>query len=87
MASANEDTSRHAKRTVKQCEKMIKTIEAKVERALNEDAKDDLIYFDQLGIDFIMADEVPVRFFCFCPSFLYKGGCKGGSSQSSISCG
>lgn len=57
MASANEDTSRHAKRTVKQCEKMIKTIETKVERALNEEAKDDLVYFDQLGIDFIMADE------------------------------
>lgn len=48
---------RGAKRTVKQCEKLIKTLEAKVERAMNENAKDDFVYFDDLGVDYLMIDE------------------------------
>lgn len=46
-----------AKRTIKQCEKMLKSLEAKVTRALNEDGKDDLVFFESLGIDYIFLDE------------------------------
>jgi N12 class adenine-specific DNA methylase len=48
---------RNAKRTVKQCEKQIKALEAKIERAFNQSDKDDVVYFDQLGIDYICIDE------------------------------
>lgn len=46
-----------AKRSVKQLEKMMKSIEVKIDRALNDGAKDDLVYFDDLGIDHLMVDE------------------------------
>ena len=46
-----------AKRTVKQLETRLKALEAKVEQGLNARAKDDFIYFDDLGIDFLMFDE------------------------------
>jgi N12 class adenine-specific DNA methylase/phospholipid N-methyltransferase len=54
MAMADESKS---KRTVKECEKMIKAIEAKCERELNEKAKDDFVAFDLLGVDYLMYDE------------------------------
>lgn len=57
MSASKEEGSRSSQRTIKQCEKLIKAVEAKVERALNEDAKDDLVYFDQLGVDFLVVDE------------------------------
>lgn len=47
----------NAKRTVKQCEKLLKALEAKVERARNERAKDDLVYFDEIGVDHLVVDE------------------------------
>lgn len=50
-------TDSGAKRSVKQCEKVLKTFEAKLERAIDAGAKDDLIYFDDLGIDYIAGDE------------------------------
>lgn len=50
----------NAKRTVKQCEKILKTLEAKVERALNESSKDDMVYFDELGVDHLMIDEAQI---------------------------
>jgi hypothetical protein len=46
-----------AKRSVKQCEKLIKVLEAKIDRALSESDRDDFVYFDDLGVDFIMYDE------------------------------
>lgn len=46
-----------AKRSVKECEKLMKTYEAKLERAAVAGAKDDLVYFDDLGIDMILNDE------------------------------
>lgn len=49
-----------ARASVRQCEKLIKTLEAKVERALNESAKDDLVYFDELGVDYLFFDEAHV---------------------------
>jgi len=48
---------RNASRSVKQCEKLLKALEAKIERALNEDAKDDLVYFDEIGVDYLFVDE------------------------------
>lgn len=48
---------RGAKRTVKQCEKLLLALQAKVERAKNEDKKDDFVYFDDLGIDHLCIDE------------------------------
>lgn len=46
-----------AKRTVKQLEKLIKALESKLEKARNEEAKDDFIYFDDLGVDHLLVDE------------------------------
>lgn len=46
-----------AKKTIKQLEKLIKSLEAKLERALNADGKDDFIYFDDLGVDHLIVDE------------------------------
>ena len=54
MHMADENGS---KRTVKQCEKLLKALEAKAERAMNERAKDDFVYFDDLGVDHLMIDE------------------------------
>ncbi len=54
MAAASESGSN---RTVKQCEKFIKVMEAKVERALADTNKDDFIFWDDLGIDYVMYDE------------------------------
>lgn len=54
LASAEDGK---AKRTIKQLEKLLKALEAKLERALNERAKDDFVYFDDLGIDHILVDE------------------------------
>lgn len=56
-ASLHAAEESRAKRTVKQCEKLLKTYEAKFERALNEDGKDDLVFFDELGVDYVMYDE------------------------------
>lgn len=50
----------NAKRTAKQCEKLLKALEAKVERAINESNKDDLVYFDELGVDYLFFDEAQV---------------------------
>lgn len=50
-----EDAS--AKRTVKQIEKIMKVFDTKLELALQAGAKDDLVYFDDLGIDFLCIDE------------------------------
>lgn len=47
----------NGKRTVKQCEKLLKALEAKMERAMNESARDDFVYFDDLGVDHLMVDE------------------------------
>jgi N12 class adenine-specific DNA methylase len=46
-----------AKRSIKQTEKLLKALEAKVERALKANTKDDFVYFDDLGIDYLMVDE------------------------------
>ena len=54
MNMANEAGS---KRTVKQCEKLIKVFEAKIERAMAEGERDDFVYWDDLGIDMIEYDE------------------------------
>jgi N12 class adenine-specific DNA methylase len=50
-------TDSSAKRTVKQCEKLIKTFEAKLERATAASEKDDCVYFDDLGVDALCIDE------------------------------
>ncbi|PKO66693.1 MAG: helicase [Betaproteobacteria bacterium HGW-Betaproteobacteria-16] len=47
----------NAKRTVKQLEKLLKVLEAKLERKRNDAGKDDFISFDELGFDHIMIDE------------------------------
>lgn len=44
-------------RTVKQCEAILKAFEAKMERAKNDRAKDDLVSFSELGVDYCMYDE------------------------------
>jgi N12 class adenine-specific DNA methylase len=54
LAMADEH---NGKRTVKQCEKLLKALEAKMERAMNDSARDDLVYFDDLGVDHLMVDE------------------------------
>lgn len=54
LASAEES---NAKRTVKQIEKLLKALESKLEKARNDEAKDDFIYFDDLGVDYILVDE------------------------------
>ena len=54
MLMADESGS---KKTIKQCEKLIKALEAKAERAMKETAKDDFVYFDELGVDYLMIDE------------------------------
>ncbi len=54
LAMADEH---NGKRTVKQCEKLLKALEAKLERAMNESARDDFVYFDDLGVDHLMVDE------------------------------
>lgn len=46
-----------AKRSIKELEKKLKTLEAKLERAADSQRKDDMIYFEELGIDHLMADE------------------------------
>jgi N12 class adenine-specific DNA methylase len=53
--SAAQDSK--AKRTIKQIEKLLKALESKLEKARNDEAKDDFIYFDDLGVDHIMVDE------------------------------
>lgn len=55
LSSATESK---AKRTVKQIEKLLKALESKLEKARNDEAKDDFIYFDDLGVDHLMTDEV-----------------------------
>lgn len=54
LASA-EDSG--AKRTIKQLEKLLKALESKLEKAKDEENKDDFIYFDDLGVDHLMVDE------------------------------
>ena len=56
MALATAEES-NAKRTVKQIEKLLKALESKLEKARNEEAKDDFIYFDDLGVDHVLIDE------------------------------
>jgi N12 class adenine-specific DNA methylase len=46
-----------ARATVRQCESMIKALEAKLERLICTEGKDDLVYFDELGIDCLYIDE------------------------------
>jgi N12 class adenine-specific DNA methylase len=46
-----------AKRSIKELEKKLKTLETKLERAADSQRKDDMIYFEELGIDHLMADE------------------------------
>lgn len=54
LQSAKDD---NARKTVKQLEKLLKSLEAKLERAVKSSGKDNLVYFDELGIDFIAFDE------------------------------
>lgn len=54
---ALESADSGAKRTVKELEKRLKTLEAKLAKETAESKKDDLVYFDQLGIDYLAIDE------------------------------
>lgn len=47
-----------AKRSIKELEKRLKTLEAKLKVKINEGAKDGLVYFEDLGVDYIFYDEL-----------------------------
>lgn len=46
-----------SKRSIKEMEKRLKTIESKLAKAIDEDIKDDLVYFEDLSVDWIAIDE------------------------------
>lgn len=47
-----------AKRSVKELEKRLKTLEAKLSKAVDASRKDSLVYFDDLGVDTLFVDEL-----------------------------
>ena len=57
MASMQEQ-GRDKRRTVKQVEKLVEALGSKLERLVADGRKDDFIHFDDLGIDWLLADEV-----------------------------
>ena len=52
--AATEDGTRY---TVKQMEKTRKTLETKLEKLNNQERKDDVVTFEQLGVDRLFVDE------------------------------
>lgn len=56
---ALEEAKSHGgnRKSVYRMEKALKTLEAKFEKALAASKKDDLVYFEDLGLDYIMFDE------------------------------
>jgi N12 class adenine-specific DNA methylase len=51
-------SDRGAKRSVKELEKRLKNLDARLSKDLAQDKKDDLVYYDELGIDYLFVDEL-----------------------------
>lgn len=74
-----------AKRSIKEIEKRMKEQEAKVRRAAETDAdSQNVVWFEELGADWILLDEVPVRWRGFVCSSRLRGGAGGDINRCAI---
>ena len=56
--AADMASERGAKRSVKELEKRLSDLKARLAKEFATDKKDDLVYFDELGIDYLFVDEM-----------------------------
>lgn len=81
----SSDDDRNSKRLVKELEKKAKSLEEKLKRDMNEENKDIVIPFEQLGIDEIFVDEADLfKNLFFVTKMNRIGGLSNTNSQRSL---